>query len=74
MEIRWNNIILMVLFVIVLLLVLKLLPTMAIFLVGMKDIGPGHTTDEKTAGLIAFALVSMLIVAIVKVLTSRNSK
>ena len=73
MQIRWNNIIALILLVIAALLAIKLLPAIAAFLASMKDIGPGHTRDEKTFGLIALGLVGMLLVAVVRIL-SRGSK
>ena len=69
MQIRWNNIIALILLVIALVLAVNFLPALIAFLGSMKDIGPGHTTDEKTVGLIAFGLVGILLVAVVKVLT-----
>jgi len=69
MQIRWNNIIALILLVIALVLAVNFLPSLIAFLGSMKDIGPGHTTDEKTVGLIAFGLVGILLVAVVKVLT-----
>lgn len=74
MEIRWNNIIALILLIIALVLAVKFLPAMMAFLGSMKDIGPGHTADEKTIGLMAFGLVAILLVAIVKVLTTRHTK
>jgi uncharacterized membrane protein YqhA len=73
-QIRWNNIIALILLVLALILLVKLLPAMVVFLASMKDIGPGHTTDEKTIGLIALGLVGVLLVAVVRILTSNNSK
>ena len=40
-----------------------------VFLASMKDIGPGHTAEEKTIGLLAFGLVLVTIVAVVKILS-----
>ena len=40
----------------------------AAFLSSMGDIGPGHSDDEKTWGLIAFSLSGLLIVAVVAII------
>lgn len=74
MQIRWNNIIALILLVISAVLAVRFLPAMMSFLSTMKDIGPGHTTDDKTIGLIAFGLVGITLVAVVRILTTRNSK
>jgi hypothetical protein len=44
------------------------------FLGSMRDIGPGHTAEEKTIGLVAFGLVGTCLVAIVKILTQNRGK
>jgi len=74
MTTRWNNIIALILFVIALVLGVRFLPAIVGFLGSMNDIGPGHTTDEKTMGMMAFGLVAILLVAVVKVLTQGPKK
>jgi hypothetical protein len=73
MEIRWNNIIAFVLLLIALVLLVKCLPEITAFMASMKHLGPSHSTDDKVFGLIAFGLVGVLLVAIVRIL-SNNSK
>ena len=45
---------------------------MAAFLGTTGQIGPGNSTEDKVLGALAFALVILLIVAMVKILTSRR--
>ena len=74
MEIRWNNIFALILFIIAGVLLVKFLPAITSALATMKNIGPDHTADEKTVGLIALGFVGALLVAVVKILTNRNAK
>lgn len=73
MEIRWANIFALILLVIAGVLLIKNANEISGFLMAMKDIGPGHTTEEKTIGLVAFALVGVLIIAMVKILAQHSS-
>ena len=45
---------------------------MAAFLGTMAHIGPGNSTEDKAFGVLAFSLVILLIVAVVKILVSRS--
>lgn len=74
MRILWHNIIAMALLVIAAVLLIKCWPDIGAFLMSMKHIGPGHATEDKTLGLVAFGLVGILLVAIVRILTSHNGK
>jgi hypothetical protein len=39
----------------------------------MQRIGPGHSADEKTVGLLALGFIGVSVVAIVRLLTSQAS-
>jgi hypothetical protein len=74
MKVHWHRIIGLILLVIALWLLLRHRQAIDAFLSSMKDIGPGHSADEKTIGLIAFGLVGVCLVAIVKILTRNRDK
>ena len=46
--------------------------SMLAFLKSMQAIGPGNTDEDKAWGLVALSLVGILIVAVVRILTSRG--
>ena len=71
MEIKWSNIVAFVLGIVALVIVWKAGPAIASFFGSMRDIGPG-SPEEMATGLVAFALIAILIVAIVKILVSRK--
>ncbi|MCG3148171.1 MAG: hypothetical protein PCFJNLEI_01614 [Verrucomicrobiae bacterium] len=72
MQIQWRNIIALILVIIVLVLLASNGPQIAGALTGLKQIGPGHTTDEKTIGLFVLGLIGLVLVAIVKILTTQG--
>ena len=74
MRINGNNLIALILAIFGLVLLTKNLEPIRAFLGSMNDIGPGHTADEKTAGLIALGLVGICIVAVVKILTQNRDR
>lgn len=39
-------------------------------LASVTDIGPGHTVEEQTIGLIVVGLIGVVLVAVVRILTS----
>ena len=45
-----------------------------VFLSSMKNIGPSHSPEEQTLGLIAFGLVAITIVAVVKILVHSQQR
>jgi len=73
MRIQWHNIIALILLIVGSVLLVKCWPEITSVLANMKNIGPGHTADEKVLGLIALGLVGACLVAIVKI-SSRGSK
>lgn len=73
MRIQWHNIVALILLSVGFVLLVKCWPEIVTVLASMKQIGPGHTADEKTVGLIALGLIGACLVAIVKI-SSRGSK
>lgn len=72
MEVNWTGIICLVLAIVAVVIIAKAHGHIGAFLAAMGRIGPGHTTDDKVIGVIAFGLVALLIVAIVKILVSQR--
>lgn len=70
MRIHWHNIIALILVIIAIVLFFKCWPEMTDTLATMKHLGPGHTVEDKTFGLLALGLIGAILVAVVKILTS----
>ena len=69
MEVKWSNIIALGLAIVLLVILWKAAPDIRIFLGSLRAIGPGPIEDQ-AMGLVAFALIGVLIAAIVKILVS----
>jgi hypothetical protein len=72
MQVHWQNIVALMLAIGTLTLFLKYPAQISGFLASMQLIGPGHDPDEQTLGLIAFGLVAISLVAIVRLLTQNK--
>jgi Na+/glutamate symporter len=70
MEIKWSNIVAFALAVFALIVFSKTWPLIAAFFAAMKAIGPGHDPDQQVQGLVAFGLIALTLVGIVKILSS----
>ncbi len=70
MRIHWPNVFVLFLAVVAAVVVLRHGTALATFLGSVPDIGPGHSTDERTLGLIAFGIAAVCLVAILKILTN----
>ena len=68
MEVKWSNIIALGLAIVLLIILWKAAPEIRIFLGSLRNIGPGPIEDQ-AMGLVAFSLICIVIVAIVKILT-----
>ncbi len=68
MKIRWSNIVVLLLIVFALVVGIKAYRQITEFLSNMGNIGSGHSSHEQTFGLIAFGLILVTIVAIVRIL------
>lgn len=72
MQIRWNNIVAALLAIVILIVLVRCWPQIAAALTTVRDIGPGHSTADKTAGLIIIGLIGAALVAIVRILVGRE--
>jgi uncharacterized membrane protein YqhA len=69
MRILWHNIAALMLLIVAFVLLYKCWPEITATLMTMKNIGPGHTTEDKTIGLLALGLVAAFLLGVVKTLT-----
>jgi len=69
MRINWHNIIASILLTVALVLLVRCWPEITATLVTMKNIGPRHTTEDKTVGLLALGLVAAFLLGAIKILT-----
>ena len=74
MEIKWNNLIAFALALFALVVVLKTPNEMGAFLASMQNVGPGYTPQEQTMGLMAYGMVLLAIVALVKIILHNSDK
>lgn len=74
MEVKWRNVIALALTLAALTVILKAPGEMGAFLAGMQKVGPDHTPQEQTMGLLAYGLVLLAVVAVVKIVTQNNDK
>ena len=70
MEIRWNNVIAAVLLLIAVLIFVNNPAAIGSFMAGMQQIGQGP--DESIRGLIAVGFCGVVLVAVVRLLTSNG--
>ena len=69
MRIHWDRIVASILLLTAFVLGMRYRHAISGFLGNMERIGPGHSADEQTLGLIALGLIGVCIVAVVKILT-----
>lgn len=69
MKINTANLVALLLAVAGIVLLIRYRHALGAFLMNLERIGPGHSPEEQTMGLIALALIGICIVAIVKILT-----
>lgn len=69
MKIRWSTPAVIVFGVVALMLFAQCKQAIAAFVSKIGRIGPNHTADEQTLGLIALGLIGTCIVAIVRIVT-----
>ncbi len=72
MKVRWHNIACLALALFGLWLLIRMRNEIAEFLQLMGDIGPGNTGDEQMWGLIAFGLVAVTLLGVIKILTKNR--
>ncbi len=74
MHIYWHNIVIFVLLIVAVVLFVIHRVEIIGFLISMKDIGPNHTTEQQTAGLIALGLVMVCILAMTRIIVNSNER
>ena len=72
MQIKWRNIIVISMVVFAFLVARWFSPFIGQFLETISQVGPRGDPSQRTFGLMAFGLILVLIVAIVKILTGRK--
>jgi len=72
MRILWHNILALILTAVATAVLIRYRTATATFLGNVARIGPGHSTDEQTLGLIAFGICGVVLVAIVRLLTRNH--
>lgn len=66
MRIHWHNIIGLALLSVAVFLLFRCWPEITAALMTMKNIGPGHSTDDKVVGLLTLGLVAAFLLGAVK--------
>jgi hypothetical protein len=74
MRIKWSNVVAMALAIFGLLLGIKLAGPMSEFLSNLGTIGGTHNRQQQFLGMMAFGLVLVTIVAIVRILQNNRSE
>lgn len=72
MEVKWRNVIALALALFAIAVIVKAPGEMGAFLASMQNVGPDHTPQEQTMGLLAYGLVLIAIVAVVKIVIQNN--
>jgi hypothetical protein len=73
-KILWHNVFALMLVILVIVVMVSRRAEIGTFLAAMQDIGPGHNADEQVMGLIAFGLVLVAIVAVLKIVLGNDRK
>ncbi len=73
MNIRWNNIAILLLTILIAFLLLRYGGLIGNVVNHIERIGPGHSTDEQTLGLLALGLIGVALVAIIRLLTNSRA-
>ena len=74
MKPRWDNIFALGLIVFSLLFLTSYPMQIGSFLRSVEYAGPGHTPDEQLMGLMAFGLIAMTLLGVIKIVLQHNSK
>ena len=72
MQIKWSNVMALALVVFALVVGLRQLPEITDFLSTVSHIGPHGDPEQRTLGLMAFGLIMITIVAVVRILVDRK--
>ena len=74
MEIKWNNLIAFVLGLAALFLLLKVPVQIGAFLGAVRNVGPGHSFEEQTVGLVACGLIFVTLLGLIRILGQNNRR
>jgi multisubunit Na+/H+ antiporter MnhF subunit len=72
MQIRWTNVVSFALGTFVLVILIRYRESIQAFLESMLRIGPGYDSDDRTVGLIAFAVALVGLLGLIKILTQKD--
>jgi hypothetical protein len=67
-RIRWNNLCILTLALIVAVMALRPHSPIGIFLHSLSTVGPGHSNDEQVRGLLAWLLMMILFIVVLRAL------
>jgi len=68
MRIRWHNVFILALALVMAVMALRPHSPLGIFLHSMENLGPGHSTDEQILGLLAWLLMTILFLVVLRAL------
>lgn len=74
MRVRWHNVCILMLAVVVALMAARPQTPIGIFLRSMDHLGPGHSADQRALGLIAWLLVVILFAVVLRALLNRRGR
>jgi H+/Cl- antiporter ClcA len=74
MRIRWRNVFLLMLAVVVALMAARLQTFIAIFLDSLAHFGPGHSDDERMRGCLAWLVLAILFGILLRALLHRRGR
>jgi hypothetical protein len=74
MEVKWSNVALFALVIVALIVGIQMREQISAFFGCMGSIGPAYTTQDKMWGLMAFGLIAVLILGILKILAERDHR
>ena len=72
MQIKWSNVIVLVLAAFALVIGLRNLPAIGAFLSTVSHIGPRGDPEQRIFGLMSFGLIMVTIVAVVRILVNNK--
>jgi len=68
MRIRWHNVFILVLTLVMAVMAMRPHSPIGMFLHSMANLGPGHSTDEQILGLLAWLLMTILFLFVLRAL------
>ena len=74
MTVRWSNIAAAALFLFAMVLLIANWREIEAFVGSVRSIGPNGTTEERVTGLIAFGVILVSLLGLVRILSSRGGQ